>query len=47
MATHAINRYHLEVFWDDEFMGLDFVQEPFNDTASVDQWFSQGYQSID
>jgi hypothetical protein len=44
MATHATSQYNLEVFWDDEFKGLDFVQEPFNDPASVDQWLRQGYQ---
>jgi hypothetical protein len=45
MATHAISQYNLEVFWDNEFKGLDFVQEPFNDPESVDQWLSQGYQA--
>ncbi len=45
MATHATSQYNLEVFWDNEFKGLDFVQEPFNDPESVDQWLTQGYQS--
>ena len=45
MATHAISQYNLEVFWDDEFKGLDFVQEPFNDPDSVNQWLTQGYQA--
>lgn len=45
MATHAISEYNLEVFWDDEFKGLDYICEPFNDPVSVNQWISQGYQS--
>ena len=45
MATHAIVKYNLEVFWDDEFKRLDYVTEPFNDPVSVNTWLSQGYQS--
>ena len=45
MATHAINKYNLEVFWDNEFKQLDYINEPFNDPISVNQWISQGYQS--
>ena len=45
MATHATSQYNLEVFWDDEFKSLDFIQEPFNDPVSVSQWLSQGYQA--
>ena len=45
MATHAIVKYNLEVFWDDEFKRLDYINEPFNDPISVNQWISQGYQS--
>jgi hypothetical protein len=45
MATHAISKYQLEVFWDDEFKTLDFIQEPFNDPDSVDLWMSQGYHT--
>jgi len=45
MATHATSQYNLEVFWDDEFKDLDFIQEPFNDPVSVSQWLSQGYQA--
>jgi hypothetical protein len=45
MATHAIVKYNLEVFWDDEFKRLNYIQEPFNDPVSVAQWTSQGYQS--
>lgn len=45
MATHAVTRYNLEVFWDNEFKQLNYVQEPFNDSESVNQWLNQGYQS--
>ena len=42
--THTITQYQLYKFWDDEYKTLDYVNEPFNDPASVDQWLSQGYQ---
>jgi hypothetical protein len=45
MATHVISEYNLEVFWNDEFKSLDYINEPFNDPVSVSQWISQGYQS--
>jgi hypothetical protein len=45
MATHVINKYHLPVFWDDEFKRLDYVQEPFNDPDSVATWVAQGYHT--
>ena len=45
MATHVVNKYQLPVFWDDEFKTLDYVQEPFNDPASVTQWLAQGYHT--
>lgn len=52
MVTHVSSKtpnpyhiYRLEVFWDDEFKHLDYIQEPFNDSQDVDRWLSQGYQS--
>ena len=45
MATHATVKYNLEVFWDDEFKHLNYIQEPFNDPESVNLWINQGYQS--
>ena len=45
MATHEVSKYHIERFWDDEFKTLDYVQEPFNDPVSVNNWLSQGYQA--
>lgn len=40
--SHKI--YSLTVFWDDEFKGLDYIQEPFNDPCDVEIWLNQGYQ---
>lgn len=45
MATHATVKYQIEKFWDDEFKHLIYINEPFNDPVSVNQWISQGYQS--
>jgi hypothetical protein len=44
MVTHAIVKYDLEVFWDDEFKSLEYHHEPFNDPESVNLWLTQGYQ---
>lgn len=43
MVTHEIIKYWLDVFWDDEFKHLHYVNEPFNDTPARDRWISQGY----
>jgi len=43
MATQDLIKYHIPVFWDDEFKRLDYVNEPFNDLVSVNHWISQGY----
>jgi len=45
MATHAVQTYNLEVFWDEEYKFLEYIQEPFNDPADVSRWLSQGYQA--
>jgi hypothetical protein len=45
MEIRAINKYKLEVFWDNEFKSLGYINEPFNDPVSVNQWINQGYQS--
>lgn len=44
MAEQAYKIYNLDVFWDDEFKNLDYVQEPFNDSEDVRRWLAQGYQ---
>lgn len=45
MVTHAVQTYNLDVFWDNEYKSLEYIQEPFNDPQDVDLWLSQGYQS--
>ena len=35
--------YHIPKFWDDEFKHLNYIQESFNDTESVNRWLAQGY----
>jgi hypothetical protein len=44
MILHTIISYNLEVFWDDEYKKLAYIQEPFNDPYSVSHWLGQGYQ---
>lgn len=43
MATHEIFKYFIDVFWDNEFKHLDYVNEDFNDTNMVKQWIDAGY----
>lgn len=43
MVTHAISKYHVPAFWDDEFKRLDYVNETFNDPESVQRWLAQGF----
>jgi hypothetical protein len=43
MATHETIKYFLEVFWDDEYKHLDYVNEPFNDIDAKSQWLAAGY----
>ena len=41
MATH--DSFNIAKFWDDEYKSLNYVKEPFNDTATVDVWQSAGF----
>ena len=43
--TYAYNQYQLYPFWDDEFKTLDYVDEEFNDPATMQRWIEQGYHS--
>lgn len=43
--TTPVHRYQLYPFWDDEYKNLNYITEPFNDPASVDQWLAQGYSN--
>jgi len=38
-----IIKYQLDVFWDDEFKTLDYVNEPFNDDPNLAHWLSLGF----
>ena len=40
---HQLIKYNLEVFWNDEYKHLDYVNEEFNDPSSLDTWNQQGY----
>jgi hypothetical protein len=42
-VTPELIKYHVPVFWDDEYKQLDYINESFNDPASVELWTSQGY----
>lgn len=43
MVTHEINKYWIDPFWNDEYKGLDYINEPFNDDPNVTRWLAQGY----
>jgi hypothetical protein len=43
MATHEIIKYWLQVFWDDEYKQLDYINEPFNDGPTRNRWLANGY----
>ena len=43
MVTHELLKYHIPVFWDDEFKTLEYTNESFNDSVSLAQWTALGY----
>ena len=43
METPAIIKYHIPKFWDNEFMYLDYVNKPFNDSKLTQEWIAQGF----
>lgn len=43
MVIHATATYTLDPFWDDEYKGLDYINEPFNDDPNVERWLSLGF----
>jgi hypothetical protein len=43
MATPAIVKYQLSVFWDDEFKHLNYKNEEFNDPDNLQLWTSMGF----
>ena len=42
-VTPEFVKYHIPVFWDDEYKRLDYVNEPFNDPVNLKLWTQQGY----
>ena len=45
LPRYHIHKHQISPFWNDEYKNLKYVNEPFNDPVSVNQWISQGYQS--
>jgi hypothetical protein len=43
MVTHVITKYNLEVFWNDEFKHLNYVNETFNDPENLARWTELGF----
>ena len=43
MTTNIIIKYNLEVFWDDEYKNLDYVNEEFNDPDNLARWTAIGF----
>ena len=44
-VTPEFVKYHIPVFWDDEFKRLDYINEPFNDPVNLELWTQQGYNN--
>lgn len=45
MATHAVSKYHIRCFWDDEFRHLNYIHEPFNNPEDTQRWLAQGFSN--
>jgi hypothetical protein len=43
--THSYQLYQLYPFWNDEYKNLDYINETFNDSESLNLWQSQGYSN--
>ena len=41
--THSYHRYQLYPFWNNEYKTLNYVNETFNDSESLELWLSLGY----
>lgn len=41
--AYSLITYSLDVFWDDEFKRLDYINEPFNDGPNTQKWLELGY----
>jgi hypothetical protein len=48
METPVYSKFQTTPIWksnEDSFKNLDYINEDFNDTASVEQWLAQGYSN--
>lgn len=45
LTNYMVSKYHIPVFWDDEFKRLNYIHENFPDPENLALWASQGYQS--
>jgi hypothetical protein len=43
MVTQEVIKYFLQVFWNDEYRHLDYVNEEFNDDQARRAWIAAGY----
>ena len=43
MATREYNRGFVDPFWDDEYVTLDYINEPFNNARDMKNWRLQGF----
>lgn len=43
MEIQGVSKIHISRFWDDEYLKLDYIREPFNDPDSIAAWVTQGY----
>jgi hypothetical protein len=46
MATQECSKYHIDCFWDTEYVNLTYIQEQFNDAAKLAKWQEIGYQNV-
>lgn len=44
-VTHGLRKYHIPVFWDDEYQHLNYINESFNDSENLALWTAQGYSN--
>lgn len=43
MVTPVIIKYNLEVFWNNEYQQLNYLNEDFNDPANLSKWTELGF----
>lgn len=43
MVIPVFSKFHLPVFWDNEFKTLEYIHEEFNDKESLHKWERMGY----